>query len=260
MLTIQRRLVEFLLPRAENRTVTDVRIGLKYTAVKLDSGHAGVAWTPHSPPSGCAQVLTPGQLAGSSARERLRTLAAGDGPFDRAVGLATANALLAGLAPQPAIDQEVIASLGLTADDHVAMVGFFGPVIPRIRQSGCRLEVIEINPHIDEGTLSPEEGARPLAACTVAIISGTTLITATFDEVTAALGHPRAAVLLGPTTPLCPEVFHDTKITHVAGSRVLDADAVLRIVSEGGGTKLLKPHVEFRTLRTSTGPSGSVPA
>ncbi len=40
-----------------------------------------------------------------------------------------------------------------------------------------------------------------------------------------------------------------TKITYVAGSRVRDVDAVLRVVSEGGGTMLMKKHVDFETVR-----------
>ncbi len=39
------------------------------------------------------------------------------------------------------------------------------------------------------------------------------------------------------------------EITHVAGSRVRDVDAVLRVVSEGGGTMLMKKHVDFETVR-----------
>ncbi len=44
-----------------------------------------------------------------------------------------------------------------------------------------------------------------------------------------------------------PERFSDAgkKITPVAGSRVRDVDAVLRVVSEGDGTMLMKKHVDF---------------
>jgi len=54
--------------------------------------------------------------------------------------------------------------------------------------------------------------------------------------------------LLGPSSPLCGDVFSGTKITHVAGSRVKDADAVLRVVSEGGGTMLMKPFLDFESV------------
>ncbi|MRR56346.1 MAG: hypothetical protein EG822_17905, partial [Deltaproteobacteria bacterium] len=47
-LTIQKRLVGFLEPQAAGAVVSDVRIGLGYTAVRLESGHVGVAWTVQS--------------------------------------------------------------------------------------------------------------------------------------------------------------------------------------------------------------------
>ena len=132
--------------------------------------------------------------------------------------------------------------------DYVAMVGYFGPIISNLNKTGCRLDVVELNPERGENTLTPRQGKDALAACTVAIITGTTLINGTFDDVTAALGNPRAAVLLGPSSPLCGDIFRGTKITHVAGSRVLNADAVLRIVSEGGGTMIMKPYLDFETV------------
>jgi hypothetical protein len=37
-------------------------------------------------------------------------------------------------------------------------------------------------------------------------------------------------------------------VTHIAGSRIRNASAVERIVSEGGGTKILKQHIDFETI------------
>lgn len=257
MMTVQKRLIEKLLTQAECSTISDVRIGLGYSAVKLDTGHAGVAWTPRSSASGCTHLKAAGTLAGSPAREILLMLADERAPLGRALGLATANALLASLPQQPTIQEEVIASLTITSADRVAMVGHFAPVIGKLKKTGCRLDIIEMNPPLGTNTLTPAQGQEALAACTVAIITGTTLINATFDVVAAALGNPRAAVLLGPSSPLCADAFGGTKITHVAGSRVTDVDGVLRIVSEGGGTMLMKPHLEFQTVLTRTHSDGN---
>jgi uncharacterized protein (DUF4213/DUF364 family) len=165
----------------------------------------------------------------------------------RAIGLATANALLASL-PRPATSRdEVISMLEVTPGDKVAMVGYFGPIVADLRKKGCRLDIVELKPRPSE-TIAPEEGREALAVCDVAILTGTSLINGTCDELLASLGRPRAAVLLGPSSPFCPDVFEGTKITHVAGARVRDADAVLRLVSEGGGTMLLKRHMDFETV------------
>jgi uncharacterized protein (DUF4213/DUF364 family) len=250
MPTVQQRLTEFLLPRAQRCAISDVRIGLGYTAVRLDTGQAGVAWTPKSSPAGCTHLSGAGNLAGRPAEQMLSMLADKHSALARAVGLATANALLVDSRPTPVIRDEIISTLEVTADDQVAMVGYFGPIVGRLQKTGCRLDIVEIDAQQDTHTLSPQQGRAALAACTIAIITGTTLINGTFEEVCADLKGPRAAVLLGPSAPLCADVFSGTGITHVAGSRVLDADAILRIVSEGGGTMLMKRHLSFETILT----------
>lgn len=247
MLTIQKRLEDFLAAQAAKNVVSDVRIGLGYCAVAMGGGRAGVAWTPKSESHSCTHFKSAGSLAGRPASELLSMLCHEGSALARSVGLATANALLASLPHPQASPNEVISSLAITPDDRVAMVGYFAPVVATLQKSGCRLDIIALDPGRAE-TLCPEEGHKVLADCSVAIITGTSLITGTLDEVLADLGQPRAAVLLGPSSPLCPDVFQGTKITHIAGARVRDVDAILRIVSEGGGTMLMKPFLDFVNL------------
>ncbi len=246
MLQIQQRLIDFLTPHAGNKTVTDVRIGLGYTAVRIDGGHVGVAWTPKAASACCTHFQAAGSLAGTPARDLLARLADEKAPLPRAIGLATANALLAAL-PQTTTKEEIISTLHITPTDRVAMVGYFAPIIADLRKTGCRLDIVELNEQHGD-TLTPDQGKEALAHCTVAIITGTTLINGSCDEVLAEVGTPRAVVLLGPSSPLCPEAFAGTKITHVAGARVREADAVLRVISEGGGTQFMKRYVDFETV------------
>ncbi len=96
--------------------------------------------------------------------------------------------------------------------------------------------------------LSPQQGRSVLAACSVAILTGTSLVTGTVDELLNDLGRPREAVLLGPSAPFCAEAFAGTPLTRIAGARILDAAGAVRVVSEGGGTPLFKPYVSFETL------------
>jgi uncharacterized protein (DUF4213/DUF364 family) len=74
-LTIQKRLVDLLEPQAGAVVVSDVRIGLGYTAVQLQSGHAGVAWTAKSDSACCTHFKEAGTLTGRPAGELLRMLA-----------------------------------------------------------------------------------------------------------------------------------------------------------------------------------------
>lgn len=248
-LIIQKRLLDHLQPLAGGAVAADVRIGLGYTAVRLESGHAGVAWTPKSDAPCCTHFQAAGTLTGRPAGELLAYLVDEKSGIARAVGLATANALLSALPHPPTSREEILSTLHVTPQDKVAMVGYFGPIVAELRKIGCGLDIIELNPHHGAGeTLTPDQGMASLASCSVAVLTGTSLINGTCDELLAALGNPRAAVLLGPSTPLCAEAFSATHITHLAGSRVREADAVLRVVSEGGGTMLMKKYVDFEHL------------
>jgi uncharacterized protein (DUF4213/DUF364 family) len=249
MLTVQKRLIDFLMPQGERATISDVRIGLGYTAVKIDSGHAGVAWTPDPSAPCCTHLQDAGTLVGRPSSELLSMLGDEKSALARTVGLATANALLAAVPHPPTSREEVISTLNVTPDDRVVMVGYFGPVIAHLRKIGCRLDILELN-SLHGDTLPPEKAGEALAGCSVAVITGTSLINGTFEEIVAGLGEPRAAVLLGPSSPLCGDIFHGKKITHVAGSRVRDTEDVLRVVSEGGGTMLMKRYLDFETVLT----------
>ncbi len=244
---VRKQLIDYLLPGAGKETVVDVRIGLGYTAVKLGNGCAGLAWTPDSGSRCCTHLRGAGTLSGSPASDLLMMLADDKSALARAVGLAAANALLAVPPYPPGEKDEVLSLLNITRHDKIAMVGYFAPLVSKLKEYGCRLDIIELNPECYE-SLTPEKSGKALEECTVAIITGTTIVTGTCDEVLSRLGQPRAAVLLGPSSPMCPDIFKGSKITHVAGSRVLDVDAVLHIISEGGGTMLMKPHLDFITI------------
>ena len=181
MLTVQKRLIDFLLPHAENISISDVRIGLGYTAVKIEGGYGGVAWTPKSAAPCCTHFEKAGTLVGRPVEELLTMFGDERSALARAVGLATANALLASLPKPPVLEEEVISALQITPDDRVAMVGYFSPVIAQLRKTGCQLDILELRTEHAE-TLPTEKTGEVLAGCTVAIITGTSLINGTFDE------------------------------------------------------------------------------
>jgi uncharacterized protein (DUF4213/DUF364 family) len=245
--TIAQKIVAYLKPISENRKVVDVRIGLGYTSVRLDNGNLGLAWTARNRSAGCTHELKAGTLAGRPAEALLERLTGTQNALARSIALATANALAAGLPRPETTSVDVLDLVNIQASDHVVMVGFFGPLMPRLRQTGCRLDILELNRE-KPGTLPPEEGHAPLAACSVAIITATAIVTGTIDELLDGVGSPRTVIVLGPSSFMRPEVFSGTPVTHVAGVRIHDASAVEKIVSEGGGTRILKPHMGFEVL------------
>jgi uncharacterized protein len=245
--TIQQKIIDYLKPVSEGRHIADVRIGLGYTSVKLDNGKVGLAWTGSSASGHCTHMPEAGTLAGRASLELLEMLASERNTLARTIGLATANALVAGLPRPETTEKDVLDIVNIHAGDQVVMVGFFGPVIPKLKQIGCRLDILELDKD-KPSTIYPDEGLSLLASCSVAIITATSIITGTLDGLLASLGKPRAVILLGPSSIMCPQIFAGMPVTHIGGARVLDPSAVEKIVSEGGGTMILKKHMIFETI------------
>jgi uncharacterized protein (DUF4213/DUF364 family) len=244
---IQQKIIEFLKPVSQHLVVADARVGLGYTSVRLDDGNLGLAWTAESNSGSCTHEPKAGTLAGSSAETLLGMLASISNPLSRSIGLAAANAIATGLPRPETTTVDILELIDIQASDHVVMVGFFGPLIPKIRSTGCRFDILELKSD-KPGTLSREEGREPLSKCSVAIITGTSTVTGTLDGLLSGLGSPRAAVILGPSTFMRPEVFAGSPVTHLSGVRIRNPLAVERIVSEGGGTMILKQHMGFETI------------
>ncbi len=243
---LSERLIEIARPWAAGHTVKDLRFGLGYSCAELDDGRTGLACTLlFEKACSCTHIMEAGQIAGSPAEKILAWLTH-DHDLERAAGLAVFNALNAENT-RNFIVGEAVSLLNIKSDDYVVMVGYFGPVVPAIKATGCRFEVVELNPEKPD-VITPEQGFAALSACDVAIITSTSIINGTCDGLIQALKSNRAAVMLGPSTPMCPEAFAGTRITQLSGSYVADKEHIKTIVSEGGGTKLLKKHLRFSNV------------
>ena len=221
--TILANLYELILPEAKSRKVADLRIGLGYTGVRLDNDSTGIAAVLFDAlPHGCTVMSAAGNFAGSPATALLQYLVGGKNPLEIAIGLATANALIEPPPTDAVDDREATTYLNLQKGVKVAMVGLFAPLVDRIRATGAELTIIEKNSARIE-ILGDAEKKDALQSCDVAIITATTLLNNTFEETINLLGTPRAAAIMGPSTPLMPAIFHETPVTHLGGVLVADS-------------------------------------
>lgn len=221
----------------------DIRIGLAYTGVLLSNGYGGVACTPLYELSCCPSLDFAGFLKGKTA-DKLLELTLSENPLEAAVGVATANALshmLWNLKPEnfPISNLDVLDLI--KPEDRVAMVGYFGPLIPKILKITDKLTVLEKREIEAPQTITlPSGKAREiLPVSDVIILSASTLANRTFDELLSLRGAAREVILLGPSTPLYPAPFFDRGITAIMGTRIFDPLTMLTVVSEAGGTKKL---------------------
>lgn len=241
-----RRIYERVCGEADT-PVQDIRIGICYVGVRVLKDRMGLAATFLSGVTGdCLRFPYAGRLANSSAADLLRFLLEAKNPVESALGLATANAILqTGIRAEK--EEDALQLMNLTPADRVAMVGFFPPLVPKIKASGALLDVIERNP-ARMPLLDEEERKAILRSCTVAVITATALLNGTMEETLKELGSPRHVAVLGPSTPLCLEVFAGTPVTHLGGALVSDTGKILQVISEGGGTPQMRPYLRFVNL------------
>lgn len=253
---IVEELLESVAAELEARTVMEVRIGLAYTAVKLDDGACGLAATTREEPSACCILLREaGELAPRPAAALAELALSPDG-LEAALGVATINAILNAndrSLPGEHEGDEIAKEMAITVDEAVGMIGYFGPLIEPLRRS-CR-ELLIFERRMGQGQMPLLEGVKLypdwaaellLPRCDVVLISGTTVANKTIDHL---LELCRGRVgLLGPTTPLSP-VFARHGVSFLFGSRVRDAARVLKVVSEGGGTPTFGPAMAKVTVR-----------
>jgi uncharacterized protein (DUF4213/DUF364 family) len=242
-MSINKKIKELLMPRAREMDVKDVRIGLGYTAVTLENGQAGVALTFHESTSkGCTVFGGLHPLAGRAASELIAFLDSTD-KIEMAVALATANAL-ANTMRDAFLEGDIMEYLHIAPEDKVGMVGYFAPLVPHLQKKTSSIMIFE-QVKQKQGNLLPEEDAyRLLPQCQVAVITSTSILNHTIENILNAARSCREVVLLGASTSLVPEAFAGTPVTFLSGIVITRPQEILQIVSEGGGMQLFKKNAK----------------
>ena len=246
------RIEEALACFAGDRRVVDVRLGLKVVGVQLDDGTCGVAYR-FMKDACCDDISRLGKepLAGRKAAELLTWLCT-ENSLQRSVGLATANTLVApfvqkGTKDGRIIDGDVLTAVKPMPGDRIAMIGYFEPMVEKIHDR-CILEIYELDTSLAPGLRESSAAPEGLRRSDIALITSTTIVNGSVDRLLEAAVDCREVVMLGPSTPLIPEVFVGTPVTMLSGI-VIDDDVVLRVVSEGGSMRQLLPYVQKVNLR-----------
>jgi len=238
--SIIQEIIEALEEKAKNKKVEDLRIGLCYTAVLLNDGHLGLAYTFHShnvPP--CITSLEAGTINGKNAIDVIH-YALSDNLLESSAGIATTNAIV-NQQIDNAIEGDILDVICLKNSDTVGMVGFFGPLIDPLKKLVKKLYIFEERHTTNLPDVYPSEKTPEiLPACDIIIISATTLINKTIEPLLYLSKDARETIILGATTPFLPHIFTTRGVTMLSGIRVLDEKRVLQIVSEGGGMRDFK--------------------
>jgi uncharacterized protein len=222
------------LPILRNRSIVEIRIGLSFTAVQLDNGSCGLASAAYPPDmSSCTVLDEAGSLRGRSAEELVRMAQPGN-PVTTGIALATVNAVLnTSNNPDPGIENCIDIDGAV-----IGLVGHIAPLVPLLESRAKKLYIFDRRP-LQEQVFPEERAPELLPECDVAIFTSQTLVNGTADELLGMVSGE--IVMMGPTTPMWAG-FARHGVSHLFGRQVVDVDAVLDIVSQGGGTRRFSPH------------------
>jgi uncharacterized protein (DUF4213/DUF364 family) len=243
-----------IIPPKVNRVV----IGLGYTGVELFalsySPFLGLAYTLKSEikSNTCTKLNLAGKITNKSLTELL-DWSYGAPSLQKIIGIATLNAMsqhiLEIINPYQKLEEELMEHLKIYEDSKVIFIGQIKPLIQKISKVTEAITIVENN--ISERTsfkkftiindinqLKEEQLNVNILFCT-----GTALINNTMEEILRKFKkRAQQIVVIGPTASMLPDILFDHGVEIVAGMKIIDSDATIKVLQEAGGTKMFKQY------------------
>lgn len=239
-------------PTRDAITIERLVVGLFFTGVKLSCGSAGACATPIKTipeavccPSSAMAMPFPGKLRGRRAIEVCEEALADNG-IRRAIGIAVVNALADACwrqCPSPDVTlRENVDAFDAAAPqpgEQVVVVGAFGPFLRQLKRRHQPYLVLEK----DAGTLRPDElpffrpaeqADKVMPLADLALITGTTLLNDSLENLLACCRPAARVVVVGPTVSLVPDALLRRGVDLLGTVRIHDPDGFLDMLAEGG--------------------------
>ncbi len=234
---VHESIFEIAKSKALEFEISDIRIGLGYTCVELNGKNLGLSYTFAKELNTLScNVLDIGQsIIGKKAIELINGIFSYN-LLDSALAIACANAIL----NKPQENYTDFLSL-IDEQKNVVMVGYFAPIIDKIKNKAKSLKIIERDSRF--GSLPDWAAFFELKQCDIAIISATTLVNKTVDSILN-FSNAQYNIILGATCTMSKEAFSHTNATHLCGVSILDKDKVKTLISLAAGTRLISKYTK----------------
>jgi len=245
---LNQQLYDAVASRAQHAKVDQVCLGIGYSAVTLDNGGTGIAYTYFDRKTGCSLMKDYEDFEGRPAADLL-ALIQSDNFLKRTMALALINALNHAQVRDEAPDHGnavLLETLGIGPQSKVAMVGYIKPLAKMLESRGATVEVIDEFRQIGS---TPAFYDKLADWADAALITSTAILNNSLEDILNHLGPGIKAGLVGPSTPMLAAAFSDwPAVRALAGSVPLDAAAVVKTVRHGLGTPYLHRYCNKVTL------------
>ncbi|MFX1448101.1 MAG: Rossmann-like domain-containing protein [Promethearchaeota archaeon] len=238
--------------------ISKVVIGLGYTGVELLAyaydPFLGLASTLPSilKSIDCTKIEFAGSLTDKSFRELMNWSYQGFS-LEKVIGIATLNAasqhILAIKNPYKEIREDLIDFLKINKQTRILFIGFMKPMIKSLLNMTRLIRIIEHNPLVapsyhdipilkDINELKESELETDILFC-----SGTTLINDTLETILSVFkNNAKTIIVVGPSVSFLPDILFDEGVNIVGGLNIIDSESTIKILQEGGGTKIFKKY------------------
>lgn len=236
--------------------ITSIIVGLGYTGVKLEAlGYSPFLGLAQTLPNligdkECSKINFAGRLTDKSLDELLQW-SFGAPSLEKVIGIATVNAMSQHILkiknPYKKVKHDLIEFLPIEKETKVTFIGLIKPLIRKTSNLTDNITIIEsiisISPEFkafniirEVEHLKKDEFDTDILICT-----GTTFINNTMEEILSLFRRKAKFIaVIGPSASMIPDILFDYGIDLVGGMKILDSDATLRVLQEGGGTKQFK--------------------
>ncbi|MFC1880944.1 Rossmann-like domain-containing protein [Thermodesulfobacteriota bacterium] len=236
---LNQKLYDLFAGRAREVRIELLCLGLGYTAVTLSDGGIGLSYTHFEDKKSCMLLNKHVDYEGQPAVQLLEKIKS-DNPVERSMSLALVNALNYKDAleyPEDKKNKIMFDKFKIGEGTRVAMVGFIGPLVDLLKQKQAAVEVLDASRNMGH-----KEGfyARLANWADVLILTSTSILNNTTEEVLQNVHQKVKTIMLGPSTPMVAAAFQHLPVHMLAGTVPIDRENVLKAIRHGMGTPVLQ--------------------
>jgi len=197
---LNQKLYNLFASRAREVNIDILCLGLGYTAVTLSDGGIGLSYTHFEDKKSCMLLNKHIDYEGQKNEMMFDKFKIGEGT-------------------------------------RIAMVGFIGPLVELLKQKNTLVEVLDRSRSMGQ---KEEFYAKLGSWADVLILTSTSILNNTTEEVLQNVSQKVKTVMLGPSTPMAAAAFQHLPVHMLAGTVPIDKENVLKAIRHGMGTPVLQ--------------------
>ncbi len=233
--------------RFEELTISDIRVGVHLTCVRLSDGSVGSAGTVYNTEIKSDKLsrdfgdFTPTKFKGRKIPDLLTINKPSN--IIQTIKIAVLNAISSAIISEGnykiIYNKDPIDLIDLSSKKTITIVGAFQSYIHKISATDNQLYILELN----SNTLTNEQKKYYIPAdryneviplSDIVIITGLTLVNNTIDGLLSAISPYTKVVVTGPSSNLIPDILFQNKVNIIGAAKIFDPDTLFTIASEAG--------------------------